>query len=542
MANSRAFISFDPFINSRLRKAPNYVPQSTTTMQSLLVVGVAIACIPLSAILVFMNYLYISLSDRNELRRRPHEQADLGSKTVLLSGINTSQGLRLARAFHENGHRVVGADYEPGAIPTHARFSRALYSFHRLPIESVETQALAYIRTLVRLIKEEHVDLWINCTSGADPSVEGQAKTVIEKATHCRCFALRMNDLPHFSSQEAFLTLVRSMGLSVPELHQVKSRDEVHSVLNKTRGTRRYMLYSPGKVGVEVTSVRTMLPRRTLSQTYQTLSLVPMKKASSESWRLEQITDGMPRYSTFAVIVRGSVAAFSASRRTDTGYIEAVDPGSALFRSLLRILQTFADKQGDDFTTHMGIDFCVDELVTDTGTVQNILLVQASPDSLAGALLFQGAEASAQICRAYLSCLLESIENRNGHVQPALSALQQPSHPEAATPGTLSSGVYCFGQVLLKLGYEPLMKLITLQVGVADLLRSWLSLLQHLSLWQDEIFNFQDPLPFWWSYQVYIPLRLLIGMAGKAQTEKSKGIIETDKSNGTKQDAVDDAL
>jgi hypothetical protein len=69
-----------------------------------------------------------------------------------------------------------------------------------------------------------------------------------------------------------------------------------------------------------------------------------------------------------------------------------------------------------------------------------------------------------------------------------------------------------------------------------------LSLLQHLSLWQDEIFNFQDPLPFWWSYQVYIPLRLLIGMAGKAQTEKSKGIIETDKSNGTKQDAVDDAL
>ncbi|KAK7897249.1 hypothetical protein LTR67_005138 [Exophiala xenobiotica] len=527
-------MSFNQFINSRLRKAPNYVPQSTT-MQSLFVVGLAIACIPLSAVLVFMNYLYISLSDRNNFRRRPHEQAELGSKTVLLSGINTPQGLRLARAFHENGHRVVGADYEPGGILTHARFSRALRSFHRLPIESGETQALAYIRTLVRIIKEEHVDLWINCTSGADPSVEGQTRTVIEKATHCRCFALRMNDIPHFSSQETFLTLVRSMGLSVPELHQVKSRDEVHSVLNKTRGTRRYMLYSPGKAGVEVTSVRTMLPRRTLSQTYQTLSLVPMKKASTESWRLEQITDGMPRYSTFAVIVRGSVAAFSASRRTDTGYIEAVDPGSALFRSFLRIVQTFADKQGDDFTTHVGIDFCVDEQITDTGTVQNILLVQASPDSLAGVLLFQGAEASAQICRAYLSCLSESIENSNGDIRPAL---QQPSYPAAVTPGTLSSGVYCFGQVLLKLGYEPLFKLITLQIGVVDLLRSWLSLLQLLSLWQDEIFSFQDPLPFWWSYQVYIPLRLLV--ARKAETGKGNGIIETDKSNGTKQDGVDE--
>ncbi|KAK5192169.1 hypothetical protein LTR99_004034 [Exophiala xenobiotica] len=532
-------MSVNQYINSRLSKAPNYVPQSTT-MQSLLVVGLAIACIPLSAVLVLMEYLYISLSDRNKLRRWPHEQAELGSKTVLLSGINTPQGLRLARAFHENGHRVVGADYEPGAIPTHARFSRALHKFYRLPVESGEKQALAYIRILANIIKEEHVDLWINCISGADPSVEGQARTVIEKATHCRCFALRMNDLPHFSSQEAFLTLARSMGLSVPELHQVKSRDEVHSVLNKTRGTRRYMLYSPGKAGVEVTSVRTMLPRRTLSQTYQTLSLVPMKKTSTESWRLEQITDGMPRYSTFAVIVRGSVAAFSASHKTDTGYIEAVNPGSALFRSLLRIVQTFADKQGDDFTTHMGIDFCVDELVTDTGTVQNILLVQASPDSLAGALLFQGAEASAQICRAYLSCLSVAIENSNGHVQPALSALQQPSHPEAATPGTLSSCVYCFGQVLLKLGYEPLFKLITLQIGVVDLLRSWLSLLQHLFLCQDEIFSFQDPLPFWWSYQVYIPLRLLV--ARKAEIGKGNGIIETDKSNGTKQDAVDEHL
>jgi len=527
-------MSFNQFLNSS-----QYSVQQSTRIQSLLFAGLAVAFIPLSTVLLFMNYLYISFTDRNILRRRPHEQAELGSKTVLLSGINTPQGLRLARAFHENGHRVVGADHEPGGIPTYSRFSRVLNSFYRLPAGSGERQALAYIRTLVRVIEEEHVDLWINCTSGADPSVEGHARTVIETATNCRCFALRMDDLPHFSSREAFLALVKGMGLSVPELHQVKSRDEVHSVLNRSRGTRRYMLYSPGQAGVEVTSVRTMLPRRTLSQTYQTLSLVPIKKTSSESWRLEQITEWMPRYSTFAVIVQGSVTAFSASRQADTGCIEAADPGSALFRSLLRIVQTFADKQGDDFTTHIGIDFCVEEQVTDTGTVQNILLVQASPGSLAGVLLFQGAEASAQICHAYLSLLSEPIKNCNDHVLPALSAPQQSSHHQVATPVVLSSGVYCLGRDLLKLGYEPLMKVVRLQIGVADLLRSWLSLLQHLFLWQDEIYSSQDPVPFWWSYQVYIPLRLLVAIVGKAETGKSTGNIETGRCTGNSQNGVD---
>ncbi|KIW13950.1 hypothetical protein PV08_06731 [Exophiala spinifera] len=496
-------------VKSRLDKSRPFA-----RFQPLVFVALAILCLPLSTALLFINYLYILLFGRGRSRKSKATPA----RTILLSGINTAQGLKLARAFHQNGHKVVGVDYEPMCFPIHVRFSSALTRFYRLRPVPEQRRAPAYIRTLNYIIEQETVDVWIDCTTGVDPTVEGHARTVIEQTTSCRCFALRMDDIAHFASRDSCLAWLRSMDLPVPEIHSIKSRDEVHHVLNKSRGSRRYMLYSPGHgpAGVEVSSMRTLLPRRTLSQTYHALSLVPIQKTSSELWRLEQITEGLPRYSAFAVVVRGRVTAFSASRQRGQAYLEPIDATAAFGHGLLRIVQTFAKHQGDDFTTHIGFDCCVDEQLTDGGIVQKILILGTSVQSLASVLSFQGPFATDSLCRAYLSCLSDDVDDKNTRIETLQNSstapgIQAVSAPEVVTPNPSSAPVYCFGQDLLKLGYEPLLSWMSLKSACtfAHVVQSWLSFLKHLVFCQDDIYDIYDPLPFWWSYQVYVPLRLL---------------------------------
>ncbi|KIV83059.1 hypothetical protein PV11_05119 [Exophiala sideris] len=503
-------------------------------LQHLCFILLTLACIPLSTPLLVLNYICASVLSRTLIRRQPRKTKSRPLfKTVLLTGINTPQGLRLARAFHEDGHRVVGADYEPNGIPIPVRFSKTLSKFHRMPSNSGETRALNYVKNLLQIIKQERVDVWINCTSTSDPGLEGQARALIEKTTKCRCFALTVDDALGLATRDAFLTLAKSMGLPVPEVYQVESRDEVHNVLHKSHGRRKYLLYSPGHPGVTVSSVRTLLPRRSLSQTYNTLALIPIKKASS--WRLEQITDDLPKYSTFSVIVDGSVTAFAASQATQAGYYEAANPESALTKSMLQYMQTFAAKQGRDFNTHLGIDFCVEEQVTDTGIVQNILPVEVSVQSQTAMLLFQGFKGSDDLCQAYLSSMSGGTKNGNGSVHPDLS-FNDPSHSEVVMPSRTTSGVYSFGQDLLRLGYAPLIRLLTLESSSVDVFNHWMLLLCHLVYWQDDAYDFQDPVPFWWSYQVYLPFRLLMAVISGTIHEavsSSNGVVDVATNSGT---------
>ncbi|KAI1612658.1 catechol O-methyltransferase, variant [Exophiala viscosa] len=479
-------------------------------LQHLGFILLTLACIPLSTSFLVLNYICASVLSRNLVRRQPRKIKSRSLfKTVLLTGINTPQGLRLARAFHEDGHRVIGADYEPEGVPIPVRLSKALSKFHRLSSDSGETRALNYIKSLAQIIKQGRVDIWINCTSTSDPGLEGQARALIEKTTKCRCFALTMDDAVNFATRDTFLTMVKDMGLPVPEIYQVASRDEVHNVLHKSRGRRKYLLYSPGHPAVTVSSVRTLLPRRSLSQTYNALSLVPINKASS--WRLEQITDDLPRYSTFSVIVEGLVTAFAASVVTQAGYYEAANPESALTKSMLHYMQTFAAKQGPDFNTHLGVDFCVEEQVTDRGIVQNILPVEIAVQSQTAMLLFQGMKGSDELCQAYLSSTSTRTKNDDG-IQSEFSFNKESLDSEVVMPSRNTSGVYSFGQDLLRLGYAPLIRLLTLHSTFVDVFNHWMLLLCHLVYWQDDAYDFQDPVPFWWSYQVYLPLRLLMSI------------------------------
>ncbi|OAL39218.1 hypothetical protein AYO20_01536 [Fonsecaea nubica] len=479
------------------------------SIQYLFFASVAASCIPASTLLLIFNLVWISLFPRTSVHQRLKRVPGFRSRTVFITGVNTPHGLRLARAFHSTGHKVVGADYEPDGFPIHVRFSNALSRFYRLPSQSDDSRHVEYIACLVRIIEQEHADLWINCTGSADPSTEAQARSVIEQNSQCECFALRVNDVPYFATREAFLLYMASQGLPVPETHHVKSRDEVHNVLNQARGRRKYLLHNLDQNGIPASSARAVLPRRTLSQTYNTVS--QMAITTTMPWKLEQDVDELERYHTFAIIVRGSLRAFAASRLRHPGCYQLLEPKSALSMAMLRFVHTFASNQGHDFTTHLGIDFCVEEQVTESGVAQIILPIQVCVKAQAAAQLFQGLGGSVQLTRAYLECLNADQVNTDKQVtRPAYAAAQpMPKENGVATPDSKIHGTYCFGQDLLRLCFEPLLSLVTLKIGVIDYVRQLIQFSGHLILWQDDLYDFQDPVPFWWSYQVFIPLRFV---------------------------------
>ncbi|KIW22373.1 uncharacterized protein PV07_12263 [Cladophialophora immunda] len=492
----------------------DYSPRQSSAMplmvpiQCLFFAFVAAACVPVSTLLLIFNLLCISLPPRTSFHQRLKRVPGFRSRTIFITGVNTPHGLRLARAFHSTGHKVVGADYEPDAFPIHVRFSNALSRFYRLPPKSDHSHQVAYIACLVRIIEQENAELWINCTTSADPSTEAQARSVIEQNNKCQCFALRVNDVPYFATREAFLLYTASQGLPIPETYHVKSRDEVHNVLNKARGRRKYLLHSLDQNGDHANSTRTVLPRRTLSQTYNTVS--QMAITSTVPWKLEQDVNGLERYHTFAIIVRGSLRAFAASRPTYLGCYQLVEPKSALSMSMLRFVHTFARNQGHDFTTHLGIDFCVEEQVTESGVAQIILPVQVCVQAQAAAQLFQGLGGSVQLTRAYLECLTENELSVGKQItKPAPAVTQHTLQDDVAMPDSTTSGTYCFGQDLLQLCFGPLLSMITLRIGIIDCTQQLIRFFNHLVFWEDDLYNFRDPVPFWWSYQVYIPLRFV---------------------------------
>ncbi|KEF58426.1 uncharacterized protein A1O9_06352 [Exophiala aquamarina CBS 119918] len=473
--------------------------------KNLVLVAIIISFAPISTFLLAANYFYLCCFPRSSVRRRLRKTPGFEPKTILLSGINTPQGLCLARAFYDTGHNVIGVDGEPGGIPVPPRFSKTVHKFYVLNMTLADGMTNEYVRRLTETIENEGVDLWVNCATGANPSLEAQVKAKIEQTTKCRCFALSPDNASRFTTRETFLSYMHSLGLPVPEVHQVRSRDELHKVLNKSLGRRKYLLHAPKEPNH--CRARTPLPRRTLSQTYNLVSRIDISQSSP--WRLEQDTGELEKYSTFGIIVHGQVKAFAASFSTADSSIHLLDPQSALSQSMLRFVSSFAESQGSGFSIHLGIDFCVEDWVTVTGVVKTILPVEISNQAHKNTLLFQGMSGSVQLTRAYLACLqpvgsLGKKEEGLTSLHPHHDALEDPFMPESKIVS-----VYNFGELVSRLAVGPLTGLLTLRNTPKAFSRNLVLLVNRLFLWTDDSYSINDPVPFWWHYQVYVPFGII---------------------------------
>lgn len=420
-----------------------------------------------------------------------------------------NKGLMLARAFHQAGHDVIGADFEPYGVPVSGRFSRALKKFYPLPKPTEQDGAAHYIHDLLQIVRREKVDLWVSCSGVASAVVDGQAKEVLERRSDCVAIQFDVETTSMLHEKHSFIQRARGLGLPVPETHNVTSRSAVHKVLNASpppspvRKRKQYIMKS---VGVDDASRgnMTLLPRRTISETYQHVSGIPI--SSANPWVLQQYIQGK-EYCTHALVVHGQVKVFVACPSSELlMHYEALPSSSPLSLSMLRFTQAFAARSGGHMTGHLSFDFLVEESVTEKGLEMVLQPIECNPRAHTAVVLFNGL--ATEMANAYLSALEEPRNHINGSAPPAEL---EPADP-ILTPTTTPDKYYWLGHDIVSLLFLPLLPLLRLrqqQQRKTGLLGAYLrgvgGLARRCLFWRDGAFERWDPLPWWWLYHVYWP-------------------------------------
>ena len=447
--------------------------------------------LPIDTFALFFSYALHVLTARNTTRRRIRRSHDFRQKTILVTGVGMTKGLALARQFYKAGHNVVGADFEPHGVPVSGRFSKALKKFYALSKPNEEEGSAYYIQDLLRIIQREKIDLWVSCSGVASAVEDGQAKEVIERRSNCKAIQFDMVTTSTLHEKHSFIQYTLNLGLPAPETHDVTSRGAVHKVLHAAK-KKQYIMKSVG-VDDAVRGNMTLLPRRTLSDTYSHISKIPI--SDHKPWVLQQYIRG-EEYCTHALIIRGEVRAFVACPSLELlMHYEALPPTSSLSVAMLKFTTEFAARSGKHMTGHLSFDFLVQETTTESGLEKTLYPIECNPRAHTAVVLFNGQ--SEECAKAYMAAI---TSNMNGNASEHVTNAVTPSNSER---------YYWIGHDLVVLIFLPLLQVLMLKSSMADLVRDCSIFFQHLFLWRDGTFETWDPLPWWWLYHVYWPGQFL---------------------------------
>lgn len=511
-------------------------PYSLHFAQNASLISISILFLPLSTFLLFASYVARPiLSTENGARKRilrntGGRNPNFRARTILVTGVGMTKGLFLARAFYKAGHNVIGADFEPNGIPVSGRFSKALRSFYPLPKPNEKTGAAYYIEALLHIVRKEKVDLWVSCSGVASAADDGQAKEVLEKRSDVQCIQYDVVTTQMLHEKDSFIAETQRLGLPIPETHSVTSRAAVHKVLQESpRTKKKYIMKSVG-MDDAARGDMTVLPRRTLSETYNHVSAIPI--SGEKPWVLQQFITGR-EYATHALIVKNEVKAFLACPSSELlMHYEALPADSALSRAMLRFTEEFVRRSDANMTGHLSFDFLIEEVVSEKGAQMALLPIECNPRAHTAVVLFRGQEQA--LAEAYLTAL-DTVANENNfndrpHVngytdpQPEHSALSpspqsQPPTPRPningdanpsphitpVTPTKTAPRFYWLGHDIVTLLLRPLLSLLRRKIPLRAYLHTLATFLNHVLLWRDGSFELWDPLPTWWLYHVYWP-------------------------------------
>lgn len=452
-----------------------------------------------------------------------------------------TKGLALARAFYQAGHRVIGADFEPGFAC--GRFSTALSGFYTLrkPTTSSSSSGSSsssssklYVQDLINVIVREHVDLWVSCSGVASAVEDGEAKEMIEQQTNCKAvqFNVRVTQMLH--EKHTFVEHTKQIGLHVPETHTITSREQVEHALQQAAPGRKFILKTIGMNDAargEILS--TLLPKETPHATKKYLATLHISPQSP--WILQQFILGQ-EFCTHALVIRGKVCAFVACPSAELlMHYRALPADSALSQAMLQFTRTYADAEGESFTGHLSFDFLVEGDDTDTTTTttkttttqrrrrdpREIVLypIECNPRAHTAVCLLTNR--NPDMIRAYLELLNETTNNQNN---------DHPEHLATPTPTTPKeeegTNYYWIGHDLLTLLFNPFLSSLTTEPPPQQhpSLSSFFSFffspsfyraykhnlatfLSHVLTWKDGTYEIWDPLPWFALYHIYWPVR-----------------------------------
>lgn len=438
-----------------------------------------------------------------------------------------SKGLAIARAFHNEGHYVIAADFEPYGIPVCGRFSIAVEKFYRLPQESQNDSAKSsYVQALLSIVRKEKIDLWVSCSGVASALEDARAAEAVEDLTNCKAiqFNLAMTDTLH--EKFSFNENTRKLGLNVPETHIITSIDSalafLHPQKESSNTTMKYIL-KPCGVDDTARGDMTLLPLSTISKTRS--HMTRLNPSRTRPFVLQQYIRG-PEYCTHSLVVRGKVMLFTACPSADMlMHYQSLPTKSALFQEMLRYTKRYAKQMaaaGKEMTGHFSLDFLVDGAVSSSNNnkdlMENIYPIECNPRAHTAVVLFSND--SAEMVECYLHTLSPTSKPSpyDKNTGKEISTLH-PSSPLA---------YYWLGHDLVTRVLLPLYHLSTFQSSTRVTYEKLMEFYEHISfwkqgtnkvIWKEGMWEVWDPLPFWWAYCVYWPSQfvvvLWIGMMGR---------------------------
>jgi hypothetical protein len=473
-------------------------PRSRRKNVALILLSLIFLPIDTFIILCALVSCYVSEPLATRRREERRQKLSFSPKTVLVTGVGMSKGLSIARSFYEAGHNVIGADFEAGGAIACGHFSRCISKF--LPLRPPKSGAGPYMDSLLKIIKDEGIDLWVSCSGVASALEDGEAKEIIEARTPCRAIQFDMRTTQTLHEKHLFMQHTKDIGLAIPDTHYITSHQAVQDALSKAPGDRKYIMKPVGMDDANRGDM-TILPRPTVEET--AAHLAKLKISEKSSWILQQYIRGS-EYCTHSLVVKGDVKAFVACPSAELlMHYEALPSDSKLHKAMLEFTKQYASAGGEAFTGHLSFDFMVDEAQMDglhsiRDSEDPILYpIECNPRAHTAVVLFNGTPGMPD---AYLSLLGSS---------PKAQDSDEILLPER------SDKYFWIGHDLVELLILPILALLLRQphTSVSELHSNFTTFANHALYWRDGTFERWDPIPWWLLYHVYWPMKFWQSLA-----------------------------
>lgn len=408
-----------------------------------------------------------------------------------------SKGLTIARILAQHTHhRVIGADIS-GLSP--GRFSSSVANFYVLtPPDG--NDANPYIDSLLHVIKNEKVDLWISCSSVVAAVEDGEVVRLAEKerGKGFQAVQFRSDVVERLHEKDQFIDYIRSLDLPVPESHRCTSPEEIVKILTKQEkggsGEKKFILKPIGVDDRARANMMTLLPFDNFEDTNSYVKSLHI--SSKNPFQVQQYISGA-EYCTHALVIRGRVVAFTCCPSSELlMHYEAIPSTSDLFQQMLNFTQRVAEHGGDSFSGHLSFDFLADG----EGTVSKLYPIECNPRAHTAVVLFSS---TPQMASAYLSAF-----------EPSMSKDMEIITPHSPTPS-----YYWVGHDIVALLILPFMDLLWGIRSVSETLDCMTDFWEHVISWRDGTYAMHDAAPFFVLYHVYWPMKFFKSLVeGKGWT------------------------
>ena len=462
--------------------------QASPAYQSIGLILLSLLFLPFNLYVLLSSYVLQVLSPFARARRGKL----LFPRRVLLSGINNAVGLALARNLYLRGHYVVGADYEKYGLPGTGRWSKSIRRFYKVPGPSAKVGTADYMHGLLEIVKKEEIEIFISCSAFTTAGEDAITKSVIEKLTDCKCVAFDSETTAQLANKTSFLELAKSIGLKVPEIHSVTSRDQIHKLLGsaKRRETSFTLTKARSNKPRIDASGNTLIPRRTASQTYQFVSQVSV--SDDDPYVLEEHVTG-EEYSSFVLMMGGFIEAFVACLEPRGTHIVRLETTSPLYYAILRLTKQLTTGLPENFSGPLTFHFRVQMLLTTSGFEKRLLPGACIPKIGLSSLLLD----------SYSRTSVTNVQRSNG-------ALRTTGRSDAMFSSQGNQNVYWIATDYLNLVLLPAYDLVRQRKGFYELWLSGQEFIGHVLFWKEAMFVLWDPFPTFWQYSVYWSTRIAL--------------------------------